>query len=429
MGLANFDGKTRIKIMPKLNALIIGTGEYSTGYVHGAASSSDKSAGVIALSLFELRRQGLIGQISMVGTNGTKFPGIREHLERCIGSRYEGFDTMLVTYPDDSVSRDADAYLTALDAAKPGDLVFIFTPDDTHFKIAMAAVERGCHVLIAKPIVKMVEEHIALRDAAKEQNVLVAMEVHKRWDPIYADARDRIRNLGDFSYFSSYMSQPKTQLQTFAAWAGKSSDISYYLNAHHVDFNVWAASAFARPIAVHAMAATGVATAQGIETEDAITLSVTWENLTSGNLGTGIYTSSWIAPKADVHSQQRFFYMGHRGEVTVDQAHRGFTTATDESGYASPNPLFMKYAPDSSGRFAGQGGYGFRSIEVFAKAVEEIIARRATPADFNGELATIDDTLLTTAVLHAGRKSLDEGGAIQTLKYDSEGRFLGFEAD
>ena len=32
-----------------------------------------------------------------------------------------------------------------------------------------------------------------------------------------------------------------------------------------------------------------------------------------------VYTSSWIAPKSDVHSQQRFFYQAHKGEVTVDQ--------------------------------------------------------------------------------------------------------------
>ncbi|MFC7337267.1 Gfo/Idh/MocA family protein [Haloferula chungangensis] len=414
--------------MSKLNALIIGTGEYSTGYVHGSASTSDKGAGVIALSLFELRRQGMLDVISMAGTNGTKFPGIREHLENGIGKRYQGFDTTLVTYPSDETSRDTEAYLVALDATKPGDMVFVFTPDDTHFTIAMEAVQRGCHVLIAKPIVKTIEEHIALREAARENGVLVAMEVHKRWDPIYADARDRISQLGDFSYFSAYMSQPKSQLKTFAAWAGKASDISYYLNAHHVDFNVWAAGAFARPVGVHAMASTGVAKAQGIPTEDTITLSVTWENMASGNKGTAIYTSSWIAAKSDVHSQQRFFYMGHDGEVTVDQAHRGFTTATDEAGFASPNPLFMKYAPDGHGRFAGQGGYGFKSIEEFAKAVEKIVAGQAEPADFDGQLATIDDTLLTTAVLHAGRKSLDEGGAIQTLIYDAGGGFAGLES-
>lgn len=63
------------------------------------------------------------------------------------------------------------------------------------------------------------------------------IEVHKRFDPMYADARDRIRGLGDFGYMNAYMSQPKMQLETFKAWAGKASDISYYLNSHHIDFH------------------------------------------------------------------------------------------------------------------------------------------------------------------------------------------------
>jgi D-galacturonate reductase len=33
------------------------------------------------------------------------------------------------------------------------------------------------------------------------------------------------------------MSQPKYQLATFRGWAGRSSDISFYLNSHHVDFH------------------------------------------------------------------------------------------------------------------------------------------------------------------------------------------------
>jgi hypothetical protein len=30
--------------------------------------------------------------------------------------------------------------------------------------------------------------------------------------------------------------------------------------------------------------------------------------------GTAVYTSSWVAPRSDVHSQQRFFYMGQKGD-------------------------------------------------------------------------------------------------------------------
>jgi D-galacturonate reductase len=143
---------------------------------------------------------------------------------------------------------------------KRGDVVTIFTPDDTHFKIVMACIEAGLHVLCAKPIVKRLEDHTRLAEAAKAHGVLVAVEYHKRFDPIYVDARDRVRaQLGKFSYFSSTMTQPKAQLDTFAGWAGKSSDISYYLNSHHMDVHAWSVGRTSRPERVVAMAARGAA--------------------------------------------------------------------------------------------------------------------------------------------------------------------------
>jgi len=276
--------------MKSVDVLMVGAGEYTTGFVHGQKSDSDKSAGVVALTMFDLRSRGLVNRLRMVGTNGTRFPAIRSHLQQVVGERYRDLDLEFDSFPADDCPSDPVAYRTALAEMSPGDVVVVFTPDDIHFPIAMAAVEHGCHVLVAKPIVKTVEEHTALRDAAREHGVLVAMEVHKRWDPIYSDARDRIRELGDFGFFSSYMSQPKSQLETFRSWAGRSSDISYYLNAHHIDFNVWAVSDFARPISVHASAATGCAKALGFKTEDTITLTVQWENIASGNLATAVYT-------------------------------------------------------------------------------------------------------------------------------------------
>ena len=414
--------------MNRVDALMIGTGEYTTGYVHGSPADSDKSAGVIALTLFDLRRRGRIGELRMAGTNGTKFPGIRDHLRRAIGDIYRDMDPRFDSFPADDIEQDPKAYRQALEKMSPGDVVTVFTPDDTHFRIAMDAVERGCHVLVAKPLVKTVEEHLTLSRAAEEKGVLVAMEVHKRWDPVYTDARDRIRSLGDFSFFSSYMSQPKSQLDTFRAWAGKSSDISYYLNAHHIDFNLWAVSEFARPLSVHASAATGFAQRQDIPTEDTITLTAGWENLASGNKATGVYTASWIAPKSDVHSQQRFFYMGHQGEVSVDQAHRGYTLATDAAGYSSANPLFMKYTPDADGFFAGQSGYGYRSIEDFVEAAAAIRAGEATVQSFEGKLATARETSLVTAVLEAGRRSLDDGGRVCQIDYSQAGQPSGISA-
>lgn len=401
--------------MGKINVLMIGAGEYTTGYVHGSAAKSDKSAGVVALTLFDLRRRGKVDRLLMAGTNGSKMPHIREHLQRVVGDLYRDMDLSFDSFPADDVTHDAVAYQTALSFLRPGDVAIVFTPDDTHYAIAMDAVQRGCHLLIAKPLVKSRREHLDLVAAAEAKGLLVAMEVHKRWDPIYADARDRIHQLGDFSFFQSYMSQPKSQLDTFRAWAGKASDISYYLNAHHIDFHVWACGPRAKPLRVRASAATGWAERQGLATEDTITLMVDWENHESGNKGTAIYTASWIAPRADVHSQQRFYYMGQGGEVCVDQAHRGYSLATDDAGFSSVNPLFMKYTPDADGRFAGQAGYGYRSIEDFIDAATSIREGHAVAKDYRGKLATAEETALVTAILEAGRQSLDAHGAVIPL--------------
>lgn len=146
------------------------------------------------------------------------------------------------------------------------------------------------------------------------------------------------------------MSQPKSQLETFKAWAGKDSDISYYLNSHHIDICESMVAHAYRPVSVTASASTGIATSLGCDakTEDTITLLVNWEShSTPTKRATGVYTASWTAPqKAGVHSNQYFHYMGSKGEVRVNQAKRGYDVTEDEAGLVWYNPFYMKYAPD-----------------------------------------------------------------------------------
>jgi D-galacturonate reductase len=338
-----------------------------------------------------------------------------------IGDVYGGMDLTCETFPSDN-EVNPKAYVDGSKSFKAGDVAVIFTPDDTHFDIAMECINNGMHVMVTKPIVQTLEDHQKLAKAAAEKGVLVAVEVHKRLDPFYADARDRIRGgLGNFQYMYGYMSQPKHQLETFKAWAGKSSDISYYLNSHHVDWSEWTLASIARPIRVTGTSSTGVAKSKGMDTEDSITLTVQWENMNDKTLGCAVYTSSWAAPKSDVHSQQRFFYMGTQGEINVDQAHRGCTVATDQSGFASVNPLFMKYTP-TNGMFSGQGSYGVRSFENFIDACGEINGGEKKVSDFDdGTLATVHTTQQGTAILEAGRRSLDAGGRPMDIDYDGDG--------
>ncbi len=100
-------------------------------------------------------------------------------------------------------------------------------------------------MLVTKPATQKLSHHIELIEAAKKNNVVCFVEHHKRYamrkkprevmlrtdfapysfDPVYSDAKARAAVLGEFNFFNAWMSQPKSQLETFKAWAGKDSDI------------------------------------------------------------------------------------------------------------------------------------------------------------------------------------------------------------
>lgn len=396
----------------------MGQGEYTTGYVAstGKASTSDKKIGVVGLCMFDLRRRGLVGDLSMVGVSGRKFPAIRTHLLDNISKAYNNLDVSFSSFPPDDKT-DPDAYKEAIEKLPKGSAVTIFTPDSTHYDIALYAIERGNHVLITKPATKLLSDHLKLLEASRKHNVFVYIEHHKRFDPAYADARYRAKKLGDFNYFYSYMSQPKSQLETFKAWAGKESDISYYLNSHHIDVcESMVRHAGWKPSRVSASGSRGIAEGLGcVEgTEDTITLLVTWTRDADKKVATSVHTASWTAPqKAGVHSNQNFHYMASGGEVHIDQAKRGYDVADDEAGQLVwYNPFYMQYAPSAEGNFNGQGGYGYLSFEHFIKGVTEINEGKATleHLDCREGLPTLANTVLTTAILEAGRRSLDDGG-------------------
>ncbi|KAH2767683.1 hypothetical protein KXW10_007619 [Aspergillus fumigatus] len=378
------------------SVLMVGTGEYTTGFVGGAASGSDKKVGVVGLTLFDLRRRGKVGKLSMVGVSGRKFPGIREHLRKNISEVYNGLDVSFESFPADDQT-DPDAYKTAIDALEPGSAITIFTPDPTHFPIALYAIQRKIHVMITKPATKLLQDHLTLLEESRKHGVFVYIEHHKRFDPAYSDARAKAKNLGDFNYFYSYMSQPKSQLETFKAWAGKESDISYYLNSHHIDINESMVPDYT-PVKVTASAAKGTAVGLGCapETEDTITLLVNWQNKQDpSKVATGVYTASWTAPqKAGVHSNQYFHYMGSKGEIRINQA----------------SSFEMKAFADL------RTGYGYVSFEKFIDAVTALNEGRVTLDQLDARpLPTLKNTIATTAILHAGRISLDENRAVEIV--------------
>lgn len=73
------------------------------------------------------------------------------------------------------------------------DMVHICTPNDTHFEMAMYAMEHEVHVLCEKPMTISVEEARILAHTAKEKNLINAVNYHNRFYPITHHMRQMIK--------------------------------------------------------------------------------------------------------------------------------------------------------------------------------------------------------------------------------------------
>ena len=77
----------------------------------------------------------------------------------------------------------------------------------------------------------------------------------------------------------------------------------------------------------------------------------------------------------------------------------------------------MKYAPDEEGNFAGQTGYGYISFEKFVDAVNQLNAGKVSLEQLDSRpIPTLRNTIATTAILEAGRRSLDEGRPVEIVE-------------
>ena len=94
------------------------------------------------------------------------------------------------------------------DKTKP-DIVSIATPHTLHYEHAMQAVERGCHVLMEKPMVTDSRQAHALRDAVNERGLIMCVAYNTPCTPEFAYLRDLIRReeLGQLELIAGHVSQ------------------------------------------------------------------------------------------------------------------------------------------------------------------------------------------------------------------------------
>ena len=353
-------------------------------------------------SLFQLRRLGLVGEITVCARH--------EETLRALA----GDERIREAFPAERFHQHVGAYADAIGGLPKRNLVVVALPDHFHFDAVMAALIADQHVLVVKPLVLHADEAAAIEEEARRRELLVAVEYHKRFDTRSLMSRREYR-AGDFGEFklgaAVLMEKWHYRHSNFQNWFAKeNSDAFTYIGCHYVDLVHFITGLLPRSVSVYGIADKLPNGQTGYLWTDA---RVLWENGACLNVQNSLSFPDQ-APGSNTQGLTLYFSNGERGGyLRHDDQYRGIQYVTGT--YSEPSPDYFQYVP--AGR---EGltpvGYGYSSIEAIVRAcgqVEQAPDRAAAlrEIDAEGLLATPANSRYNEQAIEAGRKSILSGGS------------------
>ncbi len=144
-------------------------------------------------------------------------------------------DEAAKAYPATKIVRSLDEMLG--DASI--ELVVVSTPNETHFRMAMAALDAGKHVVIDKPFAGTSDEAAELGQVAKAKGVMVIPFHNRRWDGDFLTVRKLIdeKAVGRLVTFESHFDRfrPIPRENTWKEAGNPANGMLFDLGPHLVD--------------------------------------------------------------------------------------------------------------------------------------------------------------------------------------------------
>lgn len=212
----------------------------------------------------------------------------------------------------EDVQRFADPYEMMDSGIVDG--VLIATPHYSHPELAIAAFERGLHVLCEKPAGVYTKQVREMNEASKKaKNVKFSMMYNQRTNPLYKKLKDLIDTgeLGEVKrtnwiITSWYRSQSYYDSGTWrATWAGEGGGVLLNQDPHQLDLWQWTISMM--PKRVRAFCYFGKH--RNIEVEDDVTAFVEYENG-----ATGVF----VTTTGESPGTNRLEISGDRGKIVIE---------------------------------------------------------------------------------------------------------------
>lgn len=272
----------------------------------------------------------------------------------------------------------------------PGiDAVSIATPDFTHTPIILDALAAGKHVLSEKPLATNLNEAERIKAAAQASDRKVMVDFHNRVSPVFAAARDDIRDgqIGRPVHAAARLSNTTFVPLEMLSWSARSSAL-WFLGSHAVDILRFLLDDDVKR--VFAMKARGTLQRKGIDTDD---VHLSMLEFTKGTIAT--LENSWIlSPDNPQVFDFTVDLVGDGGQLQLNPSHNGAYRSLSGSG--------MKYRDLFGLTPVGNRRVGGFVTESIARFVDAIL-------DDQPVLASVEDGLRVTRILTAIEDSARSG--------------------
>ncbi len=296
-------------------------------------------------------------------------------------------------------------YKNIINKNKFNSCAIIATPDHLHFKIAKFCIEKKIHVLVVKPLTPSLKQSKILVNLAKNNNIYGAVEFHKRFDKQNILAKNKINQneFGKILYNIVEFSQRKSiPTKIFSKWINQTNLIQY-LGVHYIDLMYFFTKAV--PVKILSIGQKKFLNSKNINAYDSIQCIIKWK-LKNNEFFDQIIFLNWIDPEnSSAMSDQKYKIISTRGRIEIDQKNRGIESVTDFSNIQHPNPDFSYFFKDNDNKYYWSG-YGIESINTFINDVMNIFAKKITIKQLEKTRPTFKSSLISTAVIEAGIKSL-----------------------
>jgi predicted dehydrogenase len=290
------------------------------------------------------------------------------------------------------------------------DVLAVATPDHLHTQPILAALEKGVHVITEKPMCLSIQEADQIIEAARKNKCVVAVDMHKRYDPDHLRIKNDIQNrIGAPLYGTAYLEEPLEVSTSTFKWV-ESSDPFSYVGPHWTDLiHSYYRS---KPVSLTAIGQKSRLLRDGINAYDAVQVRVDYANGMSIN-----YHNNWITP-ADFEGpvNQGHEIVGADGKVESDQQYRGFRFWNSGGGSRTSNNHFTRDVARADGT-NGYIGYGVDSLTVGMAAVCRMKFHGASLDEVAPLYPTAEDARITTAIVHAAALVRD-----LNFKYTKQGK-------